>query len=329
MSIEKLLETKQGAIAVKSKLKAMPDREKEKDSYKVIWKKACDAVDGFNLEKMQKAHGVKATTLPEKSKTNKMTTKNTSKSHENKTIAKPLKKEKQPEPPKQKQFSVEEVDAGIKRLCDSFPMAFSLTEYKPLKVGVDHDIKCDQLDWDIDLLKAVMKKYVRNEKYVLNTITMKYRYDLQGMEAGEIEDGGREHGIEQLKKLMGRLALAEKYPEYVKAVEPHKPFCEYDHAFLYYCNKDKQEVFNILVDCYGRKIRHKLNVDILEDGKRKCRLKIISHKGDETIIESAVFDDRRQASFNCYKRALVRLQNTIKAYPFEYAKPKMTEEDIV
>ena len=59
MSIETLLETKQGAIAVKAKLKAMPDREKEKDSYKVLWKKACDAVDGFNLAKMQKSQGIK------------------------------------------------------------------------------------------------------------------------------------------------------------------------------------------------------------------------------------------------------------------------------
>ena len=33
MSIEKLLETKQGAIAVKAKLKAMPDREKEKNKF--------------------------------------------------------------------------------------------------------------------------------------------------------------------------------------------------------------------------------------------------------------------------------------------------------
>jgi len=68
MSIEKLLETKQGAIAVKAKLKAMPDRDKEKDSYKVLWKKACDAVDGFNLAKMQKAQGVKLK-VPEYKKT--------------------------------------------------------------------------------------------------------------------------------------------------------------------------------------------------------------------------------------------------------------------
>jgi len=38
----------------------MPDREKEKDSYKVLWKKACDAVDGFNLVKMQKAQDIKS-----------------------------------------------------------------------------------------------------------------------------------------------------------------------------------------------------------------------------------------------------------------------------
>jgi hypothetical protein len=36
MSIEKLLETKQGAIAVKAKLKAMPDRDKENKTSKSL-----------------------------------------------------------------------------------------------------------------------------------------------------------------------------------------------------------------------------------------------------------------------------------------------------
>ena len=315
----------------------MPDREKEKDSYKVLWKKACDAVDGFNLAKMQKAQNVKVkeaeikpTKPPEKPKTDKMKSKNTSKMAEKKNVGKTQNKGKSPEPPKQKQFSAEEVDAGIKRLCDSFPMLFNLNEPKPLKIGIDENIKLVQSDWDIDLLKAVMRKYVRMESYILNTITMKYRYDLQGKENEKIDDGGREHGIKQLTFSIGRLALAEKYPEYVsKNINIHEPTEEKSYGTLYYAYKVKEEVYRILLDCYGRKGKSKFNIDVLEDGKRRCRLTITSHKGEEVIIESTICDDRKKASINCYKRALVRLQNTIQAYSFEYAKPKMKEEDII
>jgi hypothetical protein len=54
MSIDKILETEAGARALKAKLKSMSEREKAKPNYSVLWKKACDAVDDFNLAKMKK-----------------------------------------------------------------------------------------------------------------------------------------------------------------------------------------------------------------------------------------------------------------------------------
>lgn len=54
MSIDELLKTEAGAKALKAKLKSLSDHEKAKPNYAVLWKKACDAVDAFNLEKMKK-----------------------------------------------------------------------------------------------------------------------------------------------------------------------------------------------------------------------------------------------------------------------------------
>ena len=54
MSIDKFLATEAGAKALKAKLKAMPEHEKAKPSYAALWKKACEAVNQFNLDKMKK-----------------------------------------------------------------------------------------------------------------------------------------------------------------------------------------------------------------------------------------------------------------------------------
>ncbi len=54
MSIDKILETEAGARALKVKLKSMSEREKAKPNYSVLWKKACESVDAFNLAKMKK-----------------------------------------------------------------------------------------------------------------------------------------------------------------------------------------------------------------------------------------------------------------------------------
>ena len=68
MSIDKFLETEAGARALKAKLKAMPEHEKIKPSYTILWKKACDAVDAFNLMKMKKElrNGIKPININEK-----------------------------------------------------------------------------------------------------------------------------------------------------------------------------------------------------------------------------------------------------------------------
>ena len=54
MSIDELLKTEAGAKALKGKLKSLSDHEKTKPNYAALWKKACDAVDAFNLAKMKK-----------------------------------------------------------------------------------------------------------------------------------------------------------------------------------------------------------------------------------------------------------------------------------
>ena len=54
MGIDEFLQTSAGAKALKAKLKSLPAHEKTKPGYDMLWKKACDVVDRFNLEKMQK-----------------------------------------------------------------------------------------------------------------------------------------------------------------------------------------------------------------------------------------------------------------------------------
>lgn len=54
MNIDEFLKTETGARALKAKLKSLPEHEKAKPNYAALWKKACDAVDAFNLAKMRK-----------------------------------------------------------------------------------------------------------------------------------------------------------------------------------------------------------------------------------------------------------------------------------
>ena len=64
--IANLLKTPKGAQTLKSKLKAMPEKEKSKANYQKIWKIVCDKVNEYNLQKMK----LKKSTQP-KSKDNK------------------------------------------------------------------------------------------------------------------------------------------------------------------------------------------------------------------------------------------------------------------
>ena len=68
MNIEELLKTEAGARALKAKLKSLSDHEKAKPNYATLWKKACDAVDAFNLAKMKKElrDGIKTKDIDDK-----------------------------------------------------------------------------------------------------------------------------------------------------------------------------------------------------------------------------------------------------------------------
>ncbi|WP_203249981.1 hypothetical protein [Cysteiniphilum marinum] len=68
MNIDEFLKTEAGARALKAKLKSLSDHEKVKPNYATLWKKACDAVDAFNLAKMKKElrDGIKTKDIDEK-----------------------------------------------------------------------------------------------------------------------------------------------------------------------------------------------------------------------------------------------------------------------
>ncbi|WP_119344535.1 hypothetical protein [Facilibium subflavum] len=61
MDIDEILKTEAGAKALKAKMKAMSEKEKQKPNYQILWKKICAAVDHHNLKKMSQKHVTEST----------------------------------------------------------------------------------------------------------------------------------------------------------------------------------------------------------------------------------------------------------------------------
>jgi hypothetical protein len=243
-----------------------------------------------------------------------------------KKTAKKTAKQKTPQP---KQFEIDEVLTGVDRLCTSFPKLFNLSDPKPLKIGIDKDILAEH-DWDGELLVASMRYYTKQEKYNYNTVHVKCRYDLQGHEDQELTASEKAHAIIRINNGIGRFEAERKYPEIKQRLKQGpEPVEEKTYAYLYYYPTAKQELYKIIQECYGRDFKTRKPTEELGEDKFQCSMTIeIKNYDLELSVKSVIAENRRLAVINCQKRLLVRLQNTIQAYPFPYKKPKVAENEI-
>ena len=156
----------------------------------------------------------------------------------------------------------------------------------------------------------------------------KYRYDLNGNEGAKLSFDDKRHAKSRIIDIMGRLKLEEKYQDLIPKKRPIvEPKSEKSYGYLYYFDRIGREFKQVLRECYGKGCVVDKKYDEIE-GKFHCKIALTLPTGDVMTAESiGEIEDVTMA--NCTKKILVRLQNTIQAYPFEYKKPKMKEEDIV
>jgi hypothetical protein len=331
MSIDKFLATEQGAKALKAKLKAMPEHEKAKPSYAVLWKKTCEAVNQFNLEKMKKQlkDGVTSSApakedppLEPKPKAPVTKLAPTAPSSEARVKEKQLKKKNHIN------YSKDEILAHIKELEEKHPALFSLENPKPIKVGIDKDIQ-SQLNWDESLIKAVMLYYVTRENYNYNFLNETKRYDLDGKETNQVID--KEHYKVAKKRLnfaVGRFEMEKKYPQLmIPFPKLDEPVPLKNGVTLYYSSSLVQEVLAIVKDCYGidAKVKKKGAQDE-SDSSYHMNLSVI--KNGEVIHEvKTIRKSKKEASGRCYFKMYMKLVKEIKAYSFDYELPVLKKKD--
>ncbi|MDA0912007.1 MAG: ProQ/FINO family protein [Proteobacteria bacterium] len=328
MSIDKFLSTEAGAKALKAKLKAMPEHEKAKPSYAVLWKKACEAVNQFNLDKMKKElrDGAIKKDVPKDSVT---ATESTQKKGKDDIAEAPVKakanaspKNNDTKPKAKKYYPQPEIIEAIATLETKHPALFNLDHPKPVKIGIDKEIK-ETLGWDDGLVKEVMRYYVTREKYNYNFLNASNRYDLDGKATDEvIGEEQRENAKQRLNYAVGRFDMEKRYPDLmVPFPRLSEPFITKSGLTLYYSENLREEINRICKDCYGVEAKIKKKGAQNTDGSYSLVVRVI--KNDEVLHEvNTIRDSKQLATRRCYFKLHMRLMHDIKAYSFDYDVPE-------
>lgn len=92
-------------------------------------------------------------------------------------------------------------NAVIAYLAEKFPLCFSLTEPKPLKIGIFQDL-AENLQADPDLsntkLRQAVRKYTSSWAYLSACQAGANRVDLKGEHCGELDQQQAEHAAQRL-----------------------------------------------------------------------------------------------------------------------------------
>jgi len=349
--IANFLKTPEGAVALKSKLQAMPDSEKVKESYKKIWSVACAKVNEYKqknqLKTEVKQKSIAQTTqkdkAPEKAsakdqssqgpkkqksqaaKTGKPENKKT---NQNKTKHTKQKSNKKPRQLNQPKYSEQDMITMTVRLERHYPKLFNAEKPKPLKVGIFEDMVAEHDDWNAELLKIVIKKYVHTEAYYVACAEDMHRYNLQGDRVDRITEDEEQNAITRLKNLVGRFNLPKKYPQLVgrgNNITP-QPVRSRFYGEHYYEEKRFLEIKAILAECYGKGtgIAYRMSE---KDGLTKVKMLVEQYNKPLLSVEAtgkSILATKKLAGV----KLLMYLQNNIEAYPFPYKKSSLSDAEI-
>ncbi len=90
----------------------------------------------------------------------------------------------------------------INWLISEYPACFSKERPKPLKIGIDEDIK-KALPPEASkiLAKRALTHYTSRKEYIRALVVFPYRYDLSGKETGEVSESEKKQAQEKIAKM--------------------------------------------------------------------------------------------------------------------------------
>ena len=305
--IEELLQTEEGAQSLKNHLKAVPKHEKAKPQFQRLWKQVCIEVNKHKL--------LKAAKLKEQKRLK-----------EYEALVKSAKISK-PKYLLQTAKLRKKTRNALLLLTELYPKIFDYDNPKPLKIDIFEDIaQCGKID--SNLLRDALIYYTRSEQYCYSFITDAHRYDLSGKAVSTITEEEKTWAIELLYQAIGRLKMQQDYPALINSniVQTPEIVVAEDYGNHYYLSVLLEEILKILLDCYGK------SVCVVERSSRSnirfmSILQVVCQ--DEVLFEIlADGEGGKKAQRLALIKLLVRLQNTVEAYPFGYAKSALSEAEI-
>jgi hypothetical protein len=317
MSIDNLLKTEQGAISVKEKLKGMSAKEKQSPNYKLLWSKACAAVNQLNQGKKQQK------VKPKVDHKNNFQVK-----PKDKPKSQPLKKEELTKRKNIISLSPDQYAINLNKLITLYPLLFSETDPKPLNIGIHTMIDIYKLQISETLLSSILIRYVRQESYLLSVFKYKKRYDLDGNPMVDITNDEINHTKKSLARTIGRFKMLEKYPDLYLKPEAIQPKFKKNYGTHYYAKSAKEELVYLIHECYGRYHRGRYYKEPYSEAEN-IYLYRLSLPNKELEIRSSPTKDRRIGEAHASKKALIYLQKHIDAYPFAYQLPNKLEDEIL
>ncbi|MCP8689288.1 ProQ/FINO family protein [Marinobacterium sedimentorum] len=90
--------------------------------------------------------------------------------------------------------------AALKLLMETYPKAFSRTEVRPLKIGIQEDLLADEKIAK-NKIKRALASYVRTLSYYRSLQAGNARIDLAGEACGEVSEQEAEHAKGKLKEI--------------------------------------------------------------------------------------------------------------------------------
>ena len=305
--IEELLQTEAGAQSLKDHLKAVPKHEKAKPQFQRLWKQVCIEVNKHKL--------LKAAKLKEQQRLK-----------EYEALVKSAKISK-PKYLLQTAKLRKKTRNALLLLTELYPKIFDYDNPKPLKIDIFEDIEhCGKID--SNLLRDALTYYTRSEQYCYSFITDAHRYDLSGNAVSTITEEEKVWAVELLYQAVGRLKIKQDYPALINLniIQTPEIVAAEDYGHNYYSSVLLEEILAILLDCFGK------SVCVVEKSSRNSMrfvsiVQVMQQDGIlfETLAEN---EGAKKAQRLALVKLLVKLQNDIEAYPFEYDKCALSEAEI-
>ena len=156
-----------------------------------------------------------------------------------------------------------------------------------------------------------------------------YRYDLAGQVSGEIAAKNKQNAIDQIRAIIGRFEMPKVYPQLALKQKLPTPRI-IKSAFYgnhYYHHEIYVETKRLLTECYGNIVKMSQTEEQIKRNKHQSICSVI--KNGITLFEiEAEAKTKKLANQLSEIKLLMHLQNRIDAYPFEYEKKVLSDDQI-